>query len=510
MQGTMIKRIAKMLAVLGTSMGLNLVVQLLLPPAFLHYYGIKRYGEWLVLSATVSYLSTLNFGVTTYASNQLTMLYKRGEMGEYRRLQGSTLAMILCMIGIGLILISCIFFLPLTTLLHLTTMSRAEATMTAFFLGLLAVSNIFAGYYNNLFMVVEKAHRGISWSVARWSISTLICIPLAMIRTPFSVIAIGQFSAALIIALLTVWDLKRLMGPLPLGLKGANWKTAKASLAPSGMFAMIFTQQFLLFQAPVIMLNWILGPEVVVLFTICRTISSTARQVLQTITYAIAPEVTFSFAERDMKKLLSIYHNSEKVVFSVIPIANLGAFLASPILLTIWLHKPQLFDPYVYGLMALISAAMSMRDHKQFFQFSTNTHKRLSIIVFFGNILMIAASIPFTIKFGIYGFMFTWLVSEVLQMVLIYHENKRLFRNDPSIKFLPILKLWLVMAVSLPICMGLVHFGQRRSLTMVGAAAVVGLLLLIVESYFVFGLKDVWTLLQNKLRHNHPATTQGA
>jgi hypothetical protein len=106
--------------------------------------------------------------------------------------------------------------------------------------------------------------------------------------------------------------------------------------------------------------------------------------------------------------------------------------------------------------------------------------------------------------------MFTWLVSEVLQMVLIYHENKRLFRNDPSIKFLPILKLWLVMAVSLPICMGLVHFGQRISLTMVGAAAVVGLLLLIVESYFVFGLKDVWTLLQNKLRHNHPATTQGA
>jgi len=302
---------------------------------------------------------------------------------------------------------------------------------------------------------------------------------------------------------------KNAIAPTDYDIDLANWKTAKASLAPSGMFAMIFTQQFLLFQAPVIMLNWILGPEVVVLFTICRTISSTARQMLQTITYAIAPEVTFSFADRDMKKLLSIYHNSEKVVFSVIPIANLGAFLASPILLAVWLHKPLLFDPYVYGLMALISGAMSMRDHKQFFQLSTNTHKRLSIIVFFGNILMIAASIPFTIKFGIYGFMFTWLVSEVLQMVLIYHENKRLFRNDPSINFLPIVKLWLVLGVSLPICMGLVHFGQRRSLAMVGVAAVVGILMLIVESYFVFGLKDVWTLLQSKLQHNHPVTSQG-
>jgi O-antigen/teichoic acid export membrane protein len=230
---------------------------------------------------------------------------------------------------------------------------------------------------------------------------------------------------------------------------------------------------------------------------------------LQTITYAIAPEVTFSYADQDMKKLLNIFHNSEKVVFSVIPIANLGAFLASPLLLAIWLHKPLLFDPYVYGLMALISGAMSMRDHKQFFQLSTNTHKRLSIIVFFGNILMIAFSIPFTMKFGIYGFMFTWLVSEVLQMVLIYRENRRLFHNDPSINFIPILKLWLVMAVSLPVCMGLVHFAQRISLTMVGAAAVVGILLLIVESYFVFGLKDVWTLFLNRPGRGETVPAEG-
>jgi O-antigen/teichoic acid export membrane protein len=505
----MIKRIAKMLAALGTGIGLNLVVQLLLPPAFLHYYGIKRYGEWLVLSATVSYLSTLNFGVTTYASNQLTMLRKRGEMDEYQRLQGSTLAMLLFMIGIGLIIISSFFFLPLIPLLHLSTVSRTEAVLTAFFLGLLVMSNILAAYYSNLFMVIEKAHRGLTWSMARWSCFTLICVPLAMLRVPFSVIAIGQFSASLLVTALTVFDLKCEMGPLPLGLKGANWRTAKASLAPSGMFAMIFTQQFLIFQAPVIMLNWILGPEVVVLFTICRTILSTARQMLQTITNAIAPEITLSFADRDMKKLLSIFHYSETVVFSVIPIVNLGAFLASPILLAIWLHKPLLFDPYVYGLMALISGAMSMRDHKQFFQFSTNTHKRLSIIVFFGNILMIAVSIPFTVKFGLYGFMFTWLTSEVLQMGLIYHENKRLFHNDPSITFIPVVKLGLVMAVSLPICMGMVHFAQRISLTMVGVAAVLGILILVAESYFVFGFKDVWTLLLNRLRHNESAHAQG-
>jgi hypothetical protein len=131
--------------------------------------------------------------------------------------------------------------------------------------------------------------------------------------------------------------------------------------------------------------------------------------------------------------------------------------------------------------MALISGAMSMRDHKQFFQFSTNMHKRLSVIVFFGNLLMIVVSIPLTIKFGLQGFMIAWLVSEVSQMGLIYHENKKLFHNDPSINFVPVFKLGFVMLVSLPICAGMVVYAQRRSLILVGAVAMVGMLLLFAE-----------------------------
>ena len=60
--------------------------------------------EWLVLSGTLGYLSSLNFGVTTYASNELTMLHKRGELDKYRELQGSTLALSLGMISIGVLL----------------------------------------------------------------------------------------------------------------------------------------------------------------------------------------------------------------------------------------------------------------------------------------------------------------------------------------------------------------------------------------------------------------------
>jgi len=262
---------------------------------------------------------------------------------------------------------------------------------------------------------------------------------------------------------------------------------------------MIFAQQFLIFQAPLIMLQWIVGPTVVVLFSTSRTILSTARQSLSKITSAIAPEITFSYANQNMKRLLNIFHYSEKVVFAGIPVANLGAYLFAPVLLQIWLRRPSLFDIYTYALMALISGAMSMRDHKQFFQYSTNTHKRLAIIVFFGNLLMIAISIPLTIKLGLNGFLYTWLLSELGQMALIYFENKKLFNNDPSISMVPVLKLGAVMAVSLPICAAMLAFARHRSLVTVAIVAVAGTLGLALESYLVFGLKDVWDQLRERM-----------
>ena len=124
------------------------------------------------------------------------------------------------------------------------------------------------------------------------------------------------------------------------------------------------------------------------------------------------------------------------------------------------------------------------------------------MIVFFGNIVMIAASVPLTIRFGLHGFMFAWLVSEVSQMGLIYYENKKLFHNDPSISFIPVIKLALVMVVSLPVCVGMVLFAQQRSMAMVGGVAVIGIMMVAVEVYFVFGLRDVWNEFQLRMKRS--------
>lgn len=497
----MLTRLLKMLAALGTGMGVTLVTQVLLPPAFIRYYGIARYGEWLVLSATVTYLGTLNFGITTYASNELTMMRRRGEHDNYKRLQASTLLLLFCMIGTGITISSLALVVPMGHLLHLTTLGNFEASLVAFFLGLQIVTHMLAGYYNALFMVIEQTHRGTSWYNWRRLAATLVVVPLAMFRCPFSIIAFGQFAVILAVTLWSIVDLRRRMPHLPLGLAGAEWKTAIATLKPSGMFAMIYMQTFMLYQVPLIILQRMLGAETVVVFATSRTIMSTARQLLQTATSAVAPEITFTFGTGDMKKLLAIFHNSEKIVFALIPVANLGVFLFSPLLLHIWLHKPSLYDASVYALMAVISGAISVREHKQFFQFSTNTHENLSYIVFFGNVAMILISIPAIYGFGMQGFLWVWLLSEVFQMLLIYNENRVLFDRDPSISIVPAVKLVGIFALCVPACLALIHFAQGRSLETLSLIGIAGIALLTVQSYYVFGVKDVYALLQKRILH---------
>ena len=84
-----LRRIAKTGSALMSSQGISLIAQLLLPPIFLRNYGIAAYGEWLTLTAAVVYLSTLNFGLPTFANNQVAIFHNSGRFGGSKHNPGN-------------------------------------------------------------------------------------------------------------------------------------------------------------------------------------------------------------------------------------------------------------------------------------------------------------------------------------------------------------------------------------------------------------------------------------
>ena len=54
------------------------VIQLIQVPVLLHFWGLPRYGEWLILSGIPVYLSFSSIGFGNVAGNEMSMLVGAG------------------------------------------------------------------------------------------------------------------------------------------------------------------------------------------------------------------------------------------------------------------------------------------------------------------------------------------------------------------------------------------------------------------------------------------------
>ena len=176
-----------------------------------------------------------------------------------------------------------------------------------------------------------------------------------------------------------------------------------------------------------LLMQRILGPAVVGVFALTRTVFTMSRQALAVASFSIGPEITGLVGRKDWKGLKRLYDLSERVVLLLVPTVSVATLLASPWLLAVWLHRRSLYEPGLCFLMALTSAAMGIRDHKYQFQSSSNQHEALSrvLLAAYGGVLVISAvALPF---FGVIGFMWAWLAAEIAQTVAILRMNRKLF-----------------------------------------------------------------------------------
>ena len=203
----------------------------------------------------------------------------------------------------------------------------------------------------------------------------------------------------------------------------------RAIIGPSSYFGLISMSTFLSFEVPVLILQREAGSFVVVAFTAMRTIFSMSRLLLIGPTQALGPEITRLYGRQEWPELTAIYNYSERLIFSLIPVVNLGMLIISPVLLAVWLHKPQLFSVLPYVVTSAISMTLSAKEHKFQFQFSTNTHERLARLMFFSYIAMIFIAIPMVHWYGMLGFLYSWLGIELFQVIRIVGLNQELFAH---------------------------------------------------------------------------------
>ena len=493
-----VARLAKTGASLLSGQGILVLTQLLLPPLFISHYGVARYGEWLTLAAAAQYLGTLNFGLHNFANNHVAIAYNRGDMDEVNVIQATSFAIVLGMVAIVAALASVLFIMPVSDWLHLTISSRV-ACATMYLLGLQLLMRMVFGFLQNAFLVIGAFHRGSNWLNVLSIVTLAVTAALVVLRASFVWIAASQ---AITTAAFTFLVASDLYIHAPVAFPKLQYTTRSRLmdiLRPSGYFGMLFSVTFLVYQVPVVIMQRMLGPTNVVVFSITRTVYSMSRQALTSLSTALGPEITELFGRGNWAGLLRLYDLSERAVFALVPVVTLSTFLATPALMAVWVHKPALFQFNVCVYMALISAAAGIKEHKYQFQISINRHAEMARFLFFTYIGMVALMVPAVMWFGISGFLALWLVTEIVQILYIVKLNQRLFKHQSDLEMAPLYRIAAVLTGGMAAAWWIaaaIH-GQPILIDL-AVAALFGTALLAVE-YPVFGLGALKHLLTARL-----------
>jgi O-antigen/teichoic acid export membrane protein len=482
--------------------GITIVMQLVIPPFFLRFYtnGIEVYGEWIALSASVTYLETLNYGIQTYANNQMTMLYSGGDVDGAKAIQASAFRLLLLVVVLFVVGGLSVLLVPIASLLKLTHVSAHDASVTLYLLVIQMAVNILFTFLTNSYMAVGLLHRGAQWGNALRLSSVLLTALAIWYRSPFPILAAVQLGAMLVFLLLVFVDVRRTAPVLLPSLRYGSWHQVAAILRPSGHFGLISISIFLTWQVPVILIQLVLGPAAAGLFALVRVVFQMSRHILSIASAIIGQDITLLVGQGNWQQLRRLYQLSERVVLFLVPVVSIGSLLVCPILFTVWLHKREFYQPVLCILMAIVSAVLGIKEHKTQFQYYSNQHRELSYVTISGYALMLFASYFVMQAFGLSGFLVTWLAWEIIQTAYVLRLNEQLFPPEFRITATPVIRLSLFMLVAFSLAAIPAQLQVDWPLSRVALVAVVTTALLGVAAYFFVGMDEVRALFAAKIR----------
>ena len=387
----MIKRLFRGIGANFLGQLITIASRIVLVPLFLLAWGADIYGEWLLLSSMVAYLSLTEMGAQLYIVNRMTQAYAHRDNDQFCKILHTGLALFLIIpLAVFVIFVAVIGLINPATILHITQTSPGTVMLVLAILAFQIVIALPQGVLLRVYSAVEMLPRGVMLLNFMQLISFIFLAGGLWWRWGMVSIAILQLIPYGFTAGIALYDLNRKFPQFKiLSLGEANFSFGLSFIKPSLHFFLIQLGQAFSLQGTVLVVGMVMGPIQVVLFSTMRTLVNLIRSCLEQISHAAWPELTRLDAQEDMDKFLALFRVILRSILMVSILFITIFHFYGGYIYHFWLRKTVPFEQPVMDLFLIYMGQFIFWLACSHPLQATNRHYTLAKILFISSILTI-------------------------------------------------------------------------------------------------------------------------
>jgi len=390
------------------------IVQIVGVPLFLHAWGIKVYGEWLIISAIPAYLALSDVGFATAACNDMTMRVAAGDRdGALETYQSTRLLMSITSLLAGIALLGIVWLLPVTRWLNLSSMAISEARITLSLLSLYALVALQAGLY----IVGFRCDGNYAFGIVVDNVIRLTEFAAAMIAVALSarpVVVAGVLLVARILGTIIKGRLMFRKSPwLRHGLVRVRMASVRRLASPAIAYMAFPTGSALSLQGLVVVIGMVLGPVAVATFSAMRTLTRFALQITEIIRLGVWPELSAAYGAKNWNLARRLHRTACQASLWLSILAVGFLLIAGGRILTVWSHGRIVMDVSAFRWLLLVIIANAFWNTSSVATMASNKHQRIAAAYFAATAVATVVAYFLLQRFGLSGAAMALLIVDI-------------------------------------------------------------------------------------------------
>lgn len=411
--------------------GIQMVNQLLLIPFYLTIWGVKEYGDWILLTTIATMFSMTDAGLSSVTQNRFCIDYSQQRYNICNSLLTNNILLItivssICLIGAIIYLAS--FNIINSLGLHVVNIEIAEWVF------ILMIISVFIKMGNSpldsIYRATSQAHKAIIINQIN-TVLNLAAIIIGLFTSKSMLhIAVMTVISDMIISIYKYYDTKKIFR-FEIKFKYINRKLFKGLLIPSLTFMNYPLSNIIIYQGFTILVNKFLGAEAMVSYNTIRTLTSFVKKCVSMIQVSVWPEYSIAFGKNDINRMRSLHRKAFSVAVPLTILSCLFILIFGKSIYEIWTNNKIIFNFSLAFSFCLLIIARNIWDTSNVVMVATNKHTRFSTYYLLSSFLALIIAIIFVqIYNNVNSFVYSQLIIDILLAYYVIKEAMKLTHDN--------------------------------------------------------------------------------